>query len=616
MLIKNRRPITLANCLYKIQSKVINNRLQTILPDIINPNQKGFTGGRKITDNTMTVNEIIKYCIKNKLPGIITFYDFEKAFDSISHDAIYRTLLHIQVPTKLTNLIMQLLTNSFAKIEINGKNTDKFIIGRGVKQGDPLSPTLYVMVIEALARSILEDKSIIGLPLDNTNRRIKFQGFADDSSSMVHNNDQLNLVLQHFNQFCTATSSKLNIDKSVSITINNPDTTNSVIPISNKPERYLGYYFTGTGIHRKLPEILNSIRSSLSLWKTTSNSIKTKVNILKSFALSRITYYSYIEEFNDDEIKEINKIADWFLSAPNNKSPNGFKVFKLMSSKRANYPMDQGGWNLWNIKNRQKAQRLWMINQIINKIETNKIESEYQHSWKHQISTKTITSDYLFKNYNDWIQIKVKKGLLDGLKSIKNKDGKPLSLAEWYSEINNLNSFTPKTEFQQCLQLTGYSYINLFNNILNIKDPKSRNTLFKFQARCLPINFIHNKPCRLCNENLNNDPYGHLFFKCKKTLKFINFNKLKSFIFITSGRGLNWSLDITRSRRNISIKNITYKIPEGRKSDGEINMDYNNTRFHKSHFQWNYKAIDFDLTRCFAYRNAIALITRNAWMAQ
>ncbi|EGC37004.1 hypothetical protein DICPUDRAFT_18841, partial [Dictyostelium purpureum] len=285
-----------------------------------------------------------------------------------------------------------------------------------------------------------------------------------------------------------------------------------------------------------------------------------------------------------------------------------------MSSKRANYPMDQGGWNLWNIKNRQKAQRLWMINQIINKIETNKIESEYQHSWKHQISTKTITSDYLFKNYNDWIQIKVKKGLLDGLKSIKNKDGKPLSLAEWYSEINNLNSFTPKTEFQQCLQLTGYSYINLFNNILNIKDPKSRNTLFKFQARCLPINFIHNKPCRLCNENLNNDPYGHLFFKCKKTLKFINFNKLKSFIFITSGRGLNWSLDITRSRRNISIKNITYKIPEGRKSDGEINMDYNNTRFHKSHFQWNYKAIDFDLTRCFAYRNAIALVFHHVWI--
>ncbi|KAM9940608.1 hypothetical protein ACTFIT_007117 [Dictyostelium discoideum] len=305
-LIKNRRPITLANCIYKIHSKLINNRIIPILTKVINHNQKGFVPGRFILDNIISMNELINYCNDKRINGIITLYDFEKAFDSISHGSILRSLQHINIPTNIINLIMNLLTKSEARIEINGRTTIPFEIKRGVKQGDPLSPTLFVLVIEALARKILQDDRITGLPLNNSNHREKFQSFADDSASMVPDSQQLELVLQHFNSFCKATSSKLNMDKSSSILIGNPDNTNQRIPISTNPERYLGYFFTGKGITRKMPEILNTIRSSLVLWKTTDSTIKTKTNILKAFALSKLTYYSYVENFKEEELNQIN----------------------------------------------------------------------------------------------------------------------------------------------------------------------------------------------------------------------------------------------------------------------------------------------------------------------
>ncbi|KAM9973967.1 hypothetical protein ACTFIW_007629 [Dictyostelium discoideum] len=494
-LIKNRRPITLANCIYKIHSKAINNRLLKILPKIINNNQKGFVPGRFILENIATTNEIIKYCNNSKLDGIITFYDFEKAFDSISHESIQRTLLHIQIPINLINLIMKLLKDSNAKIEINNEITKPFTIRRGVKQGDPLSPTLFVLVIEVLAKSIMEDQNIIGLPLNNGTQREKFQGFADDSSSMVSNSQQQNLVLNHFDNFCNSTSSKLNIEKSISIILGSPDTSDLKIPISKNPERYLGYYFTNKGIHRKLPEILRSIRSSLILWKTSGTTIKTKTNILKAFTLSKLTYFSYLEKYSKEEIKQLNKIVEWFLSASNYKNSTGFNVINLMSTKRAQYPMNEGGWNIWDINKRQRAQRLWMINQLMFDIESGEVKSATHRSWEYQVKIKNITSQFLIENLSEWDRIRKLSNNFEILKAIKNSNNKPLTLSEWYDKINTNDPQIPKTEFQKDLFLRGYSYNQLFLNILKIRDPKTRNTMFRFQSRCLPLNYLHEKLC-------------------------------------------------------------------------------------------------------------------------
>ncbi|KAK5581911.1 hypothetical protein RB653_003491 [Dictyostelium firmibasis] len=91
-----------------------------------------------------------------------------------------------------------------------------------------------------------------------------------------------------------------------------------------------------------MPEILRSTRASVLLWKTTWTTVKTKTSILKAFALSKLTYFSYIEKYNENELKQINKIVEWFLSASNYKNSTGFNVINLMSARRSRYPMEQG----------------------------------------------------------------------------------------------------------------------------------------------------------------------------------------------------------------------------------------------------------------------------------
>ena len=88
----NWRPISLLNIDYKIATKAIANRLKPILCDIIDHSQTGFLKGRYIGENIRLINEIIDYLNKNNEPGLLFFADFEKAFDSINHDFIFKTL--------------------------------------------------------------------------------------------------------------------------------------------------------------------------------------------------------------------------------------------------------------------------------------------------------------------------------------------------------------------------------------------------------------------------------------------------------------------------------------------------------------------------------------------
>ncbi|KAN0036857.1 hypothetical protein ACTFIV_002171 [Dictyostelium citrinum] len=397
--IGNRRPITLLNCDLKFLSKMINNRIIKISELIINKNQKGFVPGRFIIDNIITINEVINYLNKSNQNGILTLYDFAKAFDSISHNSIERTLLHIGIPAKLTNLIMALLKDSTAKVIVNGTPSNSFEIKRGVKQGDPLSPTLFVLVAECLASAINNDTNISGLQLNDSNQREKFQAFADDSLTLARNYKEQALLMVHFEHFSQATSSKLNKHKSASIVIGiisdklwyTPE-----IEESKTDERYLGYFFTNNGITRKLPKILNSIKQSLILWKDSGTTLKTKMTILKSYTLASLIYHSYIEEFSQEEINQINSIIKWFLSSPNqsNKIDTNSKTTNLMSNSRAFFPLSKGGWGLWDIKKRQDAQKIWIYNRFLSDINNNKILSAYYNmTLKEETPSLDFTQD-------------------------------------------------------------------------------------------------------------------------------------------------------------------------------------------------------------------------------
>ncbi|EAL66763.1 hypothetical protein DDB_G0281355 [Dictyostelium discoideum AX4] len=274
---------------------------------------------------------------------------------------------------------------------------------------------------------------------------------------------------------------------------------------------------------------MKTLNKSLVLWKTSGTTLKTKTTIINTYSLSPITYLSYLEEFTKDEEIQINKLISWLMNSPaNSESPtlntnsienntstiHSRAKLPLMCYDRSLKPLKEGGWEWENYATQ--------IGHLKDKVQT-----------LQPILTKNQTSQILTTN-----NISLPPTLKEIYSTIlnnhqcKSKD----YIGKKYSDL-------PLTSHQQSIQLLWkYTYDQLFVKIQKLKDPKGLDTMQRFFTRCLPINHLHNKVCPICNNEMNNDPYGHLFFNCQHTINFINHDKLKYFIYKNCNGNKNWSL--------------------------------------------------------------------------
>ena len=165
--LKNWRPLTLLNSLYKLVSGCIAERIKPRLDSIINGDQKGFVAGRYIGEAIRTTYDIIQWAKDNNKTGIILLIDFEKAYDSLSFLYIKKCLKFFNFGDSLMKWVDLLLHNFSAVVNHCGNISKKFNIGRGARQGDPIASYLFIICIEVLAHKLRSDQNIQGFQLDN-----------------------------------------------------------------------------------------------------------------------------------------------------------------------------------------------------------------------------------------------------------------------------------------------------------------------------------------------------------------------------------------------------------------------------------------------------------------
>ncbi|CAO2192714.1 unnamed protein product [Urochloa humidicola] len=218
--LKDYRPISLCNVVYKVVSKCLVNRLRPLLGDLISENQSAFVPGRLITDNALIAFECI-HAIQQAETSRSEFcaykLDLAKAYDRVDWTYLEQVLQKLGFHRKWVQWVMECVTTVRYRVRFNGVLLDTIQPTRGLRQGDPLSPYLFLFVADGLSK-VLQHASteghIQGLRVCRRAPEVTHLLFADDSLLFFRAvEEQAERVKEALQKFCRGTGQLINFDK-------------------------------------------------------------------------------------------------------------------------------------------------------------------------------------------------------------------------------------------------------------------------------------------------------------------------------------------------------------------------------------------------------------------
>jgi hypothetical protein len=151
--------ISFIRSVYKLLAKVLANRLRVVLDSLILESQNAFVGGRKILDSVLIANECLDSRLKSHVPGVICKLDIEKPYDHVNWQCLLNLLERMGFGIRWRRWIEACISSVQFSIVINGSPEGFFTSSRGLRQGDPLSPLLFLLVMEVLSRMLKKVES-------------------------------------------------------------------------------------------------------------------------------------------------------------------------------------------------------------------------------------------------------------------------------------------------------------------------------------------------------------------------------------------------------------------------------------------------------------------------
>lgn len=215
------RPISLCNVVYKIIAKLLARRLKKVLPSIISEMQAAFVEGRLISDNILVAHELLHALNSdNKCAEeyIAIKTDISKAYDRIEWSFLEKVMQMQGFPMKWRNLIMSYVSSVQYQVLINGEPHGNIRPSRGLRQGDPLSPYLFVICTEVLVQMLKlaeQKRKISGLRVARRAPAVSHLLFADDN--MIYckgSEEELNQLVQLLNRYSMVSGQRINYQKS------------------------------------------------------------------------------------------------------------------------------------------------------------------------------------------------------------------------------------------------------------------------------------------------------------------------------------------------------------------------------------------------------------------
>ena len=301
---KDFRLISLVGGMYKIVSKVLANRLKTVLGKLISYSQNAFIGGCQILDSMLIANECLDARMHSGTPGVICKLDLEKTYDHVNWSFLLYLLKRCGFGERWREWIEWCISSVRFSISVNGTREGFFNSSRGILQGDLLSPLLFVLVMEALSKmvnAIAEQGLLSGFSLGErvfSDLVVSHSLFADDMlifhEACPEQIRYMRLILLCFE---AVSGLKVNLGKLELVAVGEVGNIGTLAEylgcrVASLPMKYLGLpleaAYKATSMWNG---VMEQMERRLACWKKLYLSKGGRVTLIKSTLSNLLTYY-------------------------------------------------------------------------------------------------------------------------------------------------------------------------------------------------------------------------------------------------------------------------------------------------------------------------------------
>ncbi|KAJ3707671.1 hypothetical protein LUZ61_011376 [Rhynchospora tenuis] len=407
------RPISVINSFVKIITKVLANRLQPHIKDLVSPLQTAFTKDRSIMESFMVTRKFISFYHKNKLPAILYKVDFAKAFDTVSWTFLTHILIERGFPPVWISWILQILRSSSSTVKVNG-----------LRQGDPLSPLLFIIVTDALQSFFNNASSLIsGLVLISP-RALQY---ADDTIILMEANSRSLLVVSEIlSNFASLSGLRVNDAKCLFVPISIDE---SVLPniasILRCQAKELPITYMGLPLSIRRPKkihfqpLISAFQRKLDGWKARFLSLGGRLTLIKSVLMALPLHFMQVLKLPPWLIRHLKGIRRRFFWKGNSKCLGGHC---LVNWSKCCLPKANGGLGILDLQRQNQALLLkWLW----------KLKHDPYSVW-----SSTVQLLYGTLDINQLISSPVSYGLTDILQqgpffNISLVDANPTAIWKW-----------------------------------------------------------------------------------------------------------------------------------------------------------------------------------------
>ena len=313
----NWRPISLLNVDYKLAARVTAGRLLKVIHLVVANDQTCGVPGRYIGKNVAFLRDVVEYAESSNCSVAILSLDQEKAFDRVEWSFMRATLLKMGFGASFVRWVDLFYCNVQSSVNVNGYVSPFFSLSRGVRQGCPLSPLLYVLVPEVLACNIRANPCITGLSLPGSSQpQSLISQYADDTSLVLSSDASIKASFETYALFERGSGSKLNLSKSKGLwlgTWKHRADPPVALDWSSLKLKVLGVYISlGNLKEENWRPRITAVENVLKSWRQQALSFRGRALVINALALSRVWYVaSLVHMPNWVKCKVWSLVAQW-----------------------------------------------------------------------------------------------------------------------------------------------------------------------------------------------------------------------------------------------------------------------------------------------------------------